>query len=176
MIISALLVAVGVAALTVLATPAAADVTVDGLTANDTDHDLGGNVSDVTLTGDLAYEHDVTDADQRVIELQVAPDGESPESVAYIVETDPADTASGTVTLTGSIFDHSALAVSDVQPAAGETTTTELTVRVEMEITQTDGETVMATATDTATLTLTADGDAELSIGGEADLSVQTAS
>lgn len=162
-----------------LATPptatAQADLALDGLSVADVEQTVDGNVTDVTVAADLDYSHDVPDASQRVVKLQVAPEGGTYETIDYLVTQDPTGNTTGEVALSGSVFDHGDLDAADVDPPLAGTAETTIEVRALVEVDRATGETVVANATDTATLTLTDGASLSAQIGGTGTLTVTTA-
>jgi len=151
-----------------------ADIAVGSLSVADVNRTVNGNVSDVTLSTDLAYEHDVPDADRRVLKLKVGPSADNLETVAFRNDRDVAGTDSGTVILSGSVLDHTEWTAGDMDPALAATKTTELTVQAEIEITRANGQTVTDTVTDTVTVTLHDGSELTAAIGGDGTLTVET--
>lgn len=177
-IIIVVLTAFGLGALA-LAEPAGAataDVSTETLSISGADHTVGEgeNVSDVTLSATLAYDHDVPDATQRVVELRVGPEGGETEYVDYQVETNPSGTASGEVDLSGSVIDATDLTAADFDPAVANTTTQDLVIEAVIEVERENGETVRHVATDTATVTVEDGTDLTVTVGGDGDLTVET--
>jgi len=175
-IITLVLALIGVGALGIATTSAGAESTLDmtGLDVADVNRTVSGDVSDVTLSVDLSYSHEVPDATRRVIKIQVGPDKDSLTTLDYINEQDMAGTDSGTVTLSGSILDAQGLTASEIDPALASTNETQVVVQAEIEITRSNGETVTETVTDTATLRLTDGGNLTASIGGSGEFTVET--
>lgn len=153
---------------------ATADLTLGNLTVDGVNRTVSGNVTDVTLTATLDYSFEVPDATQRVVKIQAGADTSSLSTVDYAVQMDPSGTASGTVTLSGSVLSATTLTASDVDPTVASTETTEFVVRAVIEVTRDNGETVTATVTDTVTVTVTDGTELSAQVGGTGNVTVQT--
>jgi len=152
-----------------------AEIQTGDLTISDTDETINGDVSDVRLSTTLDYSHDVPDAERRLIMLSVAPVGGDSERIAFVQDTVNGDPASGTVTLDGSLFDHSEIDAKTVAPELASEQTTEIEVTAEIEVRRESGDPVTHTVTDTATLSLTDGTDLTAELGGSGGLTVTTA-
>jgi len=177
-IIIVVLTAVGLGAVAVAdpAGAATADVSTETLSVSGANQTVveGENVSDVTLSATLAYDHDVPDATQRVVELRVGPQGGDTQYVDYVVESEPSGTASGEVDLSGSVIEATDLTADDFDPATATTTTQDLVVEAVIEVERENGETVRHVASDTATVTIEDGTDLTVTVGGDGDLTVET--
>jgi len=174
-IIALTLALVGTGALAVATTTAGAQTSLDMGTMDvaDVNRSVSGDVSDATISADLAYSHNVPDAERRVVKLKAGPSKTDLETIDYVNERDITGTDSGTVTLSGSVLDSS-LTADEIDPALAATNEAEVVVQAEIEVTRANGETVTKTVTDTATLRLTDDEKLTASIGGDGDLTVET--
>lgn len=172
--LGAMLVISGMTALVILASPATADASVDSLEVDDVTHtvDADGNLTDVHMGADLAYSHDVPDADRRVVELHVGPSIEELEAVTFDHESSPDDATDGTVALEASLFDSDAFDVDEFDPAVGETVTREVVVAASVRVDRADGEKIEAWATETVTVEIHKDAGGEASVGGVVEWSV----
>jgi hypothetical protein len=150
------------------------DMTLDTLNVTGTDRTVSGNVTAVRLTSGLDYQPEVPDATRRIVKLQVGTTTGDFETITYQQTRDPAGTASGSVQLSGSVLDHSALSASDFQPPVANTTSQELVVRAVLEVHRSTGDVVTHTVTDTATVTLHDDGTLSATVGGTGNITVQT--
>lgn len=155
-------------------TATAADVSVEELNIANESRTIGGSVSDVTLSATLGYNHNVPDADRRQVKLLAGRSTDDLELVDYRQTRDPDTNTSGSVTLSGSLFDNTPLSPSDVTPPAAGTTTTEFVVRAVVNIPRANGDAVRHVATDTATLTLTDDAQLSATVGGSGAITVTT--
>jgi cytoskeletal protein RodZ len=167
---------VGAGALTVATTQAQAqtDLALDGLAVDDVNQTVDGEVSALTLTADVDYQHEVPDATRRVVRLKVGTSADDMETVAYRNHADADGTASGTVTLSGSVFDATTLSPADVTPPVAGSETTTLYVAAELELQRQNGETVTETATDTVTVTLHNGTSLTAEVGGTGTVTVET--
>lgn len=170
--IAALLITGGVLAAATTGASGQTSISVESLTASNQEATIDGDVSDVGITADLRYDHEVPNADGRVIELHVGPSESELSQVTFVSEADPQDAATGTVTLEGSLLEAGFTAGQFDPPAAG-TTTTEVVVQAVIEVDRANGETVTRTATDTATITIHDDGTITAAVGGEVSFDVQ---
>jgi len=166
---------IGVTALMVGAMSADAQTSVGGFTVDDVNRTVSGNVSDVTVSSDITYNHDVPDAERRIIRLQIGTSSDDLETIGYRNTRDVAGTDSGTVTLSGSALEHSGVSAADVDPALADSETTTLVVAANITVYRSNGETVTNTATDTVTLTLSDDNELSAEVGGSGSVSVSTA-
>jgi hypothetical protein len=154
--------------------PAQASMQMDGLSVADTNKTVSGNVTDVALTTDLSYQHDVPDADRRIVKLKVGPSKDDLTLVDYQQQRDPSGSASGTVTLSGSVLEHDTYTGESFQPAVASTSTREIVVQAVIEIQRSGGDAVTHTVTDTATVRLTDDAELTATVGGTGVVSVST--
>jgi len=175
-LLSLALAVVGASAIAVAATSADGQTSVemDGLDVADVNRTISGNVTDVTLSADLSYSHDIADTEQRIIKLKAGPSEEELSTISYVVARDAPGTDSGTVTLTGSLLEADGLTASDLDPALASTNETDVVVQAVVEIERADGEVVRRTVMDTAVIRLTDDGELAVSIGGSGGFSVKT--
>lgn len=169
------LIAAGVGA-AALPTPAdaQADLTVGSLEVADANSTADANVSDVTLATNLEYAHTVPDAERRIITLKVGPSTDALETIAYQQTRDPPGDASGSVALSGSVFEHSSWTADDWNPAYADTTSREVVVRAVIEVRRASGSAVRHTVTDTATVTITDGGSVTVDLGGTGEFTVST--
>jgi len=149
-------------------------VSVEGFDAASTEDTLSGDVSDVLIEADVGYNHSVPDATERVIELRVGPSESELQTVTFVRERDPAGTATGSETLSGSLLD-AGFDAEAFNPALAGTTETDVVVQVRMELTRATGETVTRTAQDTATITLHDDETLSATLGGSGSFTVESA-
>lgn len=140
----------------------------------DVNETVDGDVSDVTLAADLAYQHDVPDATRRLVKLKVGPDEDNLETVAFVQDDDPSGQDSGTVTLSGSLTDTSAFDAADFDPALAESQTREVVVAATIEVRRANGDPVTTTVTDTVTVTLHDGATLSATVGGSGSINVAT--
>lgn len=167
--------AVGVLGIATMTTPSAGQSTValDTLQVADANETVDGNVSDVTIEADVAYEYEIPDAEQRVISLYAGPNEDSLERLTFdLAREDIPGTDSGTVSLGASLFEHADFDAATVSPALAESETTEFVVAVELEVERANGETETKRMTEQATLTLTDENTLQLSVGGAVEITV----
>lgn len=166
---------VGIAALLGAATTADAqtDLSVGSLNVTGVNDTVSGNVTDATVSATLDYKLDVPDADRRIVRLEAGPTANDTALLDYTQrETDGA--ATGTVTLSGSLFEHRKYSTVTLTPDRAATHTTQFVVVAEIEVTRSDGDPVTTTVEDTVTLTLADDGTLVADIGGSGEVSIQT--
>jgi len=149
------------------------DVSVDSFQVADANRTVDGDVSDVTLTADLAFSQDVPDATERIVKLRAGPSDSDLTTLAFDRTTDVAANESGTVTLSGSLLD-AGFTAEEFDPATAGTTERTVAVEVVVEVTRADGETVTERRTDTATVTLHDSGDLTVALGGSGEFTVTT--
>lgn len=173
-IITVLLTAVGgLALLGAGQADAQTNIDVDTLNVTGENRTLPGNVTDATLETTLSYNTDVPNADRRTIRLKAGPVDGDTTLIDYTSRSIDGET-SGTVVLSGSLMDHPELTADSLQPAQAGTTTAEIQVVAEIEVTRPDGEPVVTERRDTVTLTLRDDGTLVAEIGGTGSVTVQT--
>lgn len=170
-----LLAAVGGAAVMAPSAEAQADLTLDTLSVSGANQTVGGNVTDVMLSTTLDYQHDVPDATRRIVKLKAGPSADDLTLLDYQQVRDPAGTASGSVTLSGSVLDHSAWTADTFAPGIANTTSQEVVVQAVVEVHRETGDVVRHSVTDTATVTLTDDTELTVSVGGTGNVTVRTA-
>jgi len=166
---------IGVVAVAAQPSAGQTDLTLDSLDVAGVNQTVDGEVSDVTLSTELDYQHDVPDAERRIITLWVGPSEDSLEQLTFAQESISGDPASGTVELSGSVFDHSEIDAQTVAPELAETKETDLVVQARVEIRRSGGESVVHNVTDTTTLRLTDGAELTATVGGTGDLTVITA-
>jgi hypothetical protein len=153
---------------------AAADVSLDSLDVADANKTVTSDVSDVTLSGTLTYDHSVPDADRRQVKLKAGPSEDNLELVDYQQARDPSGVASGTVELSGSLVELSGFSAEDFNPALAETSSQEIVVQAVIEVQRAGGDPVIHTVTDTATVTVQEGTDLTAEIGGEGSIEIVT--
>ncbi|MFW6152899.1 MAG: hypothetical protein ACOC42_00925 [Halobacteriota archaeon] len=161
--------------LVTLPPPAAgAHAGVGDLVVNDSTHQLDNGVSDVRLAVSADLDWSVPDATKRIVRLDARPAGASEyTAVAWDINESPGDGEVRTIDLEGSLLDLEAFNESDIVPEPGETTETDVEVRLYLGIDDADGERLEANATTTATLTLEHTGEAiHVDVGGHGDFVV----
>jgi hypothetical protein len=154
--------------------PAQASMQMDGLSIADENKTVSGNVTAVTLDADLSYQHEVPDAERRIVKLKVGPSKDDLTLVDYQQQRDPSGTASGTVTLSGSVLEHEAFSAEVFQPGVASTSAREIVVQAVVEVQRSGGDAVTHTVTDTATVRLTDDAELSAAVGGTGVVSVET--
>jgi hypothetical protein len=154
--------------------PAEASMQMDGLSIADENKTVSGNVTGVTLDADLSYQHEVPDAERRIVKLKVGPSKDDLTLVDYQQQRDPSGTASGTVTLSGSVLEHEAFSAEVFQPGVASTSAREIVVRAVVEVQRSGGDAVTHTVTDTATIRLTDDAELSAEVGGTGVVSVSS--
>ena len=155
-------------------TRATADLSLGSLDASGVNQTVDGDVSDVRLNAAIDYQHDIPDATRRIVKLQVGTTKDNLETVSFVQEPDPDGTASGTVDLTTSLFDASALSPEDVDPGMAETKKTDVLVRAVVEVRRAGGEPVTQTVTERVTLKIHDGTELTASVGGGVDFEVVT--
>lgn len=153
---------------------AQASMQMDGLSVADTNETVSGNVTDVQLHADLSYQHDVPDAERRLVSLKVGPTRDDLTLLDYTQTRGPEGSASGTVALSGSLLQHDRFSAEDFDPDVASTSSREIVVRAVIEVQRAGGDAVVHTVTDTATVTLTDDAELTATIGGSGSVSVET--
>lgn len=169
LVIAAVLMGAGSASANTNTDLAVEDLTIDG--ANKT---LQGNVTGATVETTLNYEIDVADASRRVVRLKVGPTANDTTTLDFSNADVTADQTDGTVTLSGSLFDHESLNASMLTPAHDQTRTTEVVVVAEITVTTTDGETVETVVERPVDISLTDPGGPIARLGGTGAVTVQT--
>jgi hypothetical protein len=106
--------------------------------------------------------------------LKVGPSKDDLTLVDYQQQRDPSGSASGTVTLSGSVLEHDTYTTESFQPAVASTSTREIVVQAVIEIQRSGGDAVTHTVTDTATIRLTDDAELTATVGGTGVVSVET--
>lgn len=170
---SILLASVGVG-LMVASGGASADVSMDGLTVDDHEATVGGDVSDVLLATTIGFSHDVPDASRRIVRVEVGPSEDSLETLAFKQERDPSGTASGEVDLTGSLVSDGPFTADTFNPALAGNETTQVVVQATIEVHRENGDPVRHTVTDTATVRLSDDAELTVDLGGSGSFEVET--
>ena len=155
-------------------TTAQADLLTDELSIGNQTETVNGDVSGVTLQTSLDYQHDVPEADRRLINLYVAPEGGEYEQVTFDYDSNPTDQASGTVSLSGDITEHSGIDAADIDPVAAGNESMTVDVKAEIEVERTNGDPVVSSVTDTATLTVEDGTTLSAEVGGTGSFTVQT--
>jgi hypothetical protein len=155
-------------------TTASADVAVGDLNVAGANQTVDGDVSDVRLDTTLAYEHDVPDAERRIIRLKVGTSEDDPELLDYVQEDNPAGVGSGSVDLGGSVLEHPSLSADEFDPALAETNSKKLVIQAVIEVQRAGGDAVTHTVTDTATVTLHDGAELTVELGGDGSLTVET--
>jgi hypothetical protein len=153
---------------------AAADVKLDSLDVADANKTVTSDVSDVTLSATLSYDHSVPDADRRQVKLKAGPSKDNLELVDYQQARDPSGTASGTVELSGSLVELSGFSAEDFNPALAETSSQEIVVQAVIEVQRAGGDPVIHTVTDTATVTVQEGTELSAEIGGDGSIQIET--
>jgi len=172
-----ILVAVGITIASLAAltpTTDAAEVSVDSLDVADHEQTVTGDVTDGGLSATLSYDHDVADAERRIVKLKAGPSESELELVDYRQARDPQPKASGTVELSGSLVELSGFSASDFEPPLAHTASQEIVVQAVVEVQRENGEPVVHTVTDTATIRLTDDAELTATIGGTGGFEVDT--
>lgn len=149
---------------------AGASVSMDGLNVQDNDKTLNSAPSSVTLEVTGQYELQGTTPDQSRLVLQLEHNSTTREPDEILNHSE--GIMSGSYTLTGDVLAHPEIDASSLMPVnAGETKTTEITVRVVL-LAVSGGEIQNETfVEDTATLSLSKNG-VELAVSGSGGLTV----
>ena len=171
--IAVFVIVVGVGVAVTLAPTAGASAQVDTLSVDGTEHTVDDDIQDVLLDALVAYQYDVADAEQYIVELQVGESAEELETIAWDYDDEPEGAESGTVELEGSLLDADAFSAEDLQPPLAETEETDVVVGVVLEVERENGETETATETETVTLTVHDGGSVEVSVGGDVTITVE---
>jgi len=153
---------------------ASADMDIGSLDVADANETVDQNVSDVVLSATLDYQHDVPDAERRIVKLKAGPSEDDLELVDYQQARDPAGTASGSVTLGGSVIDATTFTTGDFQPDVAGNTSQEIVVEAVIEVERATGDTVRHTVTDTATVHVQDGTELVVELGGSGSIDVQT--
>ena len=166
------------AVLLLTASPAGAsnqtDLDVGNLTVDGVNKTLEGNITGANVTTTLNYEIDVEDASRRVVRLKVGPTANDTTTLDFSNADVTADQTTGTVTLSGSLFEHADLNASALTPAHDKTRTTEIVVVAEITVTTTDGETIETVVERPVDISLTDPGGPIARLGGTGNVTVQT--
>lgn len=147
---------------------------MQSLNVSNANETVAGNVSDVVLATTLQYQHDVPNADRRIIKIEVGPSADQLELLAYQQTRDPSDTASGTATISGGLVGDGPFQASTFNPAVANTSSQELVIRATVEVHRASGDVVTHTVTDTATVTLHDDATLTVELGGTGEFTVTT--
>jgi hypothetical protein len=164
----------GGAALLAPGAAATASMTLDTLSVAGVNETVSGNVSDVRISTTLDYNHSVPDASRRIVKLRVGPSADNMTLLDYQQTRDPAGTASGSVTLAGTLLDHQGWTADTFDPGVANTTSREVVVEAVIEVHRSNGQVVSHTVMDTATVTLSDDAELTATIGGSGSITVST--
>jgi len=145
---------------------AQSDVRLDSLETRNVEHTVNGQLEDVSVSGTIDYQYNVPDATQRTVKLQVGSSENDLETVTFDYDREPPANETERVTLDSSIFESQAFTRSELSPSVASTKTTEVVVRVILEIERENGETVTSQETETVTVTLHDDAELSSAVGG----------
>lgn len=151
-----------------------ADVSMGTLDVAGANTTADGDVTDVRLSVNAAYQYDVVDADRYVLELMVGPDADQLEAIDFVQSTVEGGQDSGTADLDASILDSSHYAASDFEPPVAGTATEDVTVGLRLEVRRAGGDPVTALVTEPVAVTIHDDAVLTADVGGDGAVSVSS--
>ena len=158
-----------------MTTGADAAVRLDQLSVDGGSHEVTGDVSAVTIAGEVGYNFDVPERapqpEMFQIKLCVGPDD---ERIGAVNGRPTSRTGSGALEIEGNVLESGAFSASDFQPGE-DSATVELPVVVQLDVLGSNDTVAQASQRDTATVTVSQAGyDASLhgATGGELSVSV----
>jgi len=167
-------IAAGGVGMNMMSQDATAQVTVGGFSVSDAEKETNQPINGATVDVSGTYRWGTTTQPTRAV-LRL--EGKHTDSYTQLDATElPTAENSGEYELQGSLLDINGISAPDLTPASeGETTRTDVSIRVTLTVYHDGSKTASQAVKDTATITVTDSGaTATVEIGGSGDISLST--